>query len=119
MVRVITLLGILSLPTWSEKSGPVSEASAPAIIGTFMPALYNGYLYSVVQNHVVTLFAPNGQCILNLPIEGRGEGGVSVESVAIDADGTLAIAWVDEPSAGIDIRDSFGKLGACPRNTVR
>jgi len=47
MVRVITLLGILSLPAWSE-TGPVSEASAPAIIGTFMPALYNGYLYSVV-----------------------------------------------------------------------
>jgi hypothetical protein len=109
MVRVITLLGILSLPTWSE-SGPVSEASAPAIIGTLMPALYNGYLYSVVSGHMVTLFAPNGQCILNLPIEGRGSGRVSVQSVAIDTDGTLAIAWVAEPNAGIDTRDSFGKL---------
>jgi hypothetical protein len=75
-----------------------------------MPGFYNGYLYSCVQSHIVTLFAPDGQLALNLRIEGRGNGSVKVESVAVDSDGTLAVAWVDKPNAGIDIRDSFGKL---------
>lgn len=108
MVRTIALLGIVSLPAWSA-SGPVSEASAPAIIGRIMPAIYNGYLYSCERDHV-TLFAPDGHFISTLRTEGRGNGKVKVESVAVDSDGTLAIAWVDQPNAGIDIRDSSGNL---------
>ena len=111
MVRAITLLGILSLPACSENA-PVSEASAPALIGTLMPAFYNGYLYSCAPDNTVTLFAPDGHSVLNLVIEGRGNGRVSVESVAIDTDGALAVGWVDSATAtaGIDIRDSLGKL---------
>jgi hypothetical protein len=109
MVRAITLLSILSLPAWTENA-PVSEASASAIIGALMPAFYNGYLYSRAPDNTVTLFAPDGHCVLNLVIEGRGNGRVSVESVAIDTDGTLAVGWVDAPNAGIDIRDPLGKL---------
>ena len=73
-----------------------------------MPAIYNGYLYSCERDHT-TLFAPDGR-ISTLRIEGRGNGRVKVESVAIDSDGTLAIAWLDQPNAGIDIRDSSGNL---------
>lgn len=109
MVRAITLLGILSLPAWPENA-PVSEASAPAIIGQLMPGFYNGYLYSVAPHNTLTLFAPDGHCVLNLVIEGRGNGRASVKSIAVDTDGTLAIGWVDSPNAGIDIRDSLGKL---------
>jgi hypothetical protein len=109
MVRVIAFLGILSLPAWSA-SGPVSEASAPAIINNILPAFYNGYLYSCFPGQVVTLFAPDGHFILALPIQGRGNGRVFLESVAIDSDGTLAIAWLDQPNAGIDIRGSSGDL---------
>src|SRR5215813_10136924 len=109
VVRAITLLGILSLPAWPENA-PVSEASAPAIIGQLMPAFYNGYLYSVAPHNTLTLFARDGHCVLNLVIEGRGNGRVWVESIAVDTDGTLAIGWVDSPNAGIDIRDSLGKL---------
>ncbi len=108
MVRTIALLGILSLPAWSE-SGPVLEASAPAIVGRVMPGFYNGYLYSCEPSNAVTLFAPDGR-ISTLRIEGRSNGRVRVESVAVDSDGTLAIAWVDQPNAGIDIRDSSGNL---------
>ena len=109
MVRAIALLGILSLPAWSG-SGPVSEASAPAIINNILPAFYNGYLYSCYPGQVVTLFAPDGHLVLAVPIQGRGNGKVFLESVAIDSDGTLAVAWLDEPNAGIDIRDSSGNL---------
>jgi hypothetical protein len=110
MVRAIAFLGILSLPVWSA-NGPVLEASAPAIVGSALPAFYNGYLFSGYPRDIVTLFAPDGRSALTLPrIQGRGNGEVHVESVAIDSDGTLAVAWVDRPSAGIDIRDSAGKL---------
>jgi hypothetical protein len=109
MFRSIVLLAILSLPAWSA-SGPVLEASSQAIIGRTMPGFYNGFLYACVPDHIVTLFAPDGHEVLTLPIQGRGNGKVSVESVAIDSDGTLAVAWADSPSAGIDIRDSLGNL---------
>jgi hypothetical protein len=108
MVRAIALLGILNLPAWSE-SGPVLESSAPAIIGRVMPGSYNGYLFSCEPSHIVTLFAPDGR-ISTLRVEGRGNGRVKVESVAVDSGGTLAIAWLDQPNAGIDIRDSSGNL---------
>jgi len=107
MVRAIAILGILSLPAWSE-SGPVSEASAPAIIGRIMPGFYNGYLYSCERDQI-KLFAPDGR-ISSLRIQGRGNGRVKAESVAVDSDGTLAIAWLDRPNAAIDIRDSSGNL---------
>ena len=38
-----------------------------------MPAFYNGYLYSCRPPHIVTLFAPNGQIVLTVPIQGRGQ----------------------------------------------
>jgi len=107
VVRTIALIGILSLPAWSA-NGPVSESSAPAIIGRIMPGFYSGYLFSC-EGDDITLFAPDGR-ISTLRIEGRGNGRVKVESVAVDSDGTLAIAWVDQPNAGIDIRDSSGNL---------
>lgn len=107
MVRAVGFLVILGLPAWPA-SGPVSEASAPAIIGNLMPAIYNGYLYSCERDHI-TLFAPDGR-ISSFRIEGRGNGKVQVESVAVDSDGTLAIAWVDQPNAGVDIRDWSGNL---------
>lgn len=109
MARMVTLLAIVGACAWTQ-SGPVREMSAAAIIDDRMPAFYNGYLYSFRPAHIITLFAPNGQIVLTLPIQGRGNGKVSVQSVAIDSDGKLAIGWEDFPNAGIDIRDSLGNL---------
>lgn len=111
MVRVITLLWILSVSIWAE-SGAVRGAWSPAIIGREMPSFYNGYLYSCEPRHIVTLFAPDGHMVLTLPIQGLGNGKVKVLAVAIDSDATLAIAWSwwDPPSAGIEVRDSSGNL---------
>jgi hypothetical protein len=109
MVRAITLLWILSSCAWTQ-SGPIREMSARAIIARLMPGFYNGYLYSCEPRHIITLYAPNGQIVLTLPIQGWGNGRVGVQSVAIDSDGALAIGWSDLPNVGIDIRDSFGNL---------
>jgi hypothetical protein len=90
--------------------GPIRESSAPAFISRSMPAFYNGYLYSIEPHHVLTLFAPDGHELLSLPFEGHGDGPLAVESVATDADRTLAVAWQALPHAGIDIRDLSGTL---------
>ncbi len=109
MFRTIPLLALLSLPAWPA-NGPIREASAPAIVGQAMPGFYDGYLYSAEPRHMLTLFAPDGHELFSLPIQGHGNGQVAVESVAVDTDGTLAIAWRDTPNAGIDIRDLSGTL---------
>jgi hypothetical protein len=101
MVRVITLLAIVGACAWTE-SGPVRQMSAAAIIDDRMPAFYNGYLYSCRPAHIVTLFGPSGQIVLTVPIQVRGTDNVSVQSVAIDADGTLAIGWRSLSNSGID-----------------
>jgi hypothetical protein len=109
MLRTVTLLAFLSLPAWPANA-PVQEASAPAIVGSVMPGFYNGYLFSAEPRHVLTLFAPDGHELFSLPFPGRGNGRVGIESVAVDSDGTLAVAWQDLPNAGIDIRDLSGTL---------
>ena len=110
MLRTLPLLVLFGLTVWAADSGPVRESSVPAIIGIVMPAFYNGYLYSTEPHHVLTLFAPDGHELFSLPLPGCGNGNVSVESVAVDSNGMLAIAWQDRPNAGIDIRELSGAL---------
>lgn len=105
--KAMTILAICGLPAWAQQ---LREAFSPALIEHKMPSFYNGYLFSVAPQHVVTLFAPDGQLFLTLPIQGRGNGHVSVRSVAIDDGGRMAVGWSDTPNAGIDIRDSLGNL---------
>jgi hypothetical protein len=107
--RVVALAAICGAAACAA-SGPVREAVSPAILGRAMPAFYNGYLYSLEPRHVVNLFAPDGSPPLTLVIPGHGNGKVNVESVAVDTDGSLAIAWADLPDAGIDLRDAMGNL---------
>jgi hypothetical protein len=109
LLILLSLPVVLSLPAWPADA-PLREASAPAIVGNSMPGFYNGYLYSAKPRHVLALFAPDGNERFSLPFEGHGNGLVAVESIAIDSDNTLAVAWQDRPNAGIDIRDLSGKL---------
>jgi hypothetical protein len=90
------------------QSGSVKESSAPAFIENLMPALYNGYLYTIRPRHVLTLFAPDGHQMLTLPLIGNDT--VSILNVAIDSDTTLALSRRDEAGAAIELRDAFGNL---------
>jgi len=105
-IPVLLLLSLRALPA----DGPIREASVPAFVTNHMPAFYNGYLYSCEPHNLLTLFAPDGNELFSLPFNGRGNGLVAVESIAIDSDNTLAVGWQDRPNAGIDIRDLSGKL---------
>jgi len=108
MVRSIALLAVFGSLAWTQNL-PVREALSASIMGP-MPGFYNGYLYQCQPDDMVTLFAPSGEGILTVPIQGGGDSRVEVMSVAIDDDGTLAISRVGLPKIGIDIRDSSGNL---------
>ena len=53
---------------------------------------------------MATLFAPRGTTA-TLSIQGHSNASAEILSLAIRADGTLAIAWRDGVASGIDIRD--------------
>jgi hypothetical protein len=82
MVRASTIFGILSFSTWAE-GRPVRQASAPAIIDNLMPAFYNGYLYSSAPRNSLTVFAPDGNVVLSLVVQGHG--GDRLEVLAVPA----------------------------------
>jgi hypothetical protein len=109
MIRALAVFGMAAACSLAA-SGPARETVSPAILGRLMPAFYNGYLYSVQPSHILNLFDPDGRARLTLAIPGHGNGKVNVQSVAIDADGSLAVSWFDPPSAGIDLRDPLGSL---------
>ena len=109
MLRAIAVLGLFSVAICSQ-SAPLQESSSSALFGNLLPGFYNGYLFYCQPSHVLTLFAPDGRLILTLPIQGHGNGDAQILSVAIESDTTLAIAWIDFPNAGIDIRDFYGNV---------
>ena len=110
MVRATALFAAVSLSAWAQ-SGPVREVSTPALIAHApIPAFYNGYLYTLGpdgEHTSMTLFAPDGHVVATLASSNTS---ASVRSIAIDSDGTLAVAWAALTSRGIDIRDPYGTL---------
>ena len=107
MLRLLAIVGVLSL-SLDAQSGSVKESSAPAFIEHLMPALYNGYLYTISPRHVLTLFPPNGRQVLTIPLIGNDT--VSILNAAIDSDTTVALSRRDEAGSGIELRDAFGNL---------
>jgi hypothetical protein len=109
MRRATILLAIVSVSVWAQ-SGTVREASSPLLVGHGRDrGFYNGYLYSAGLGGLrdsMTLFAPDGHVVATLV---ASKSKAVIDSIAIDSDGTLAVAWRD-PSQGIDIRSPNGSL---------
>ena len=111
MIRATVLLGIVGACAWSQNSPssePIRGVWSPSI-SQRAPGFYNGYLYWCEPHNVLTLYAPDGDHV-SVVIEGRGHGYDSVQTVAIDPDGTLAVGWSDRPDNGIEIRDMSGNI---------
>jgi hypothetical protein len=110
MLRAIALFAVVSVLAWAQ-SGPVREVSSPALIAHApIPAFYNGYLYTLGpdgEHSSMTVFAPDGHVVATLVSSNTN---ASVQSIAIDSDGTLAVAWAALTSRGIDIRDPYDSL---------
>jgi hypothetical protein len=90
------------------QSGSVKESSAPAFIENLMPALYDGYLYTISPRHVLTLFPPDGRQVLTLPLVGNDT--VRILNAAIDSETTIALSRRDGAGSAIELRDAFGNL---------
>jgi len=110
MVRLVTLLAVVSVSALSE-TGPLWEVRSSAVIGgSLIPAFYNGYLYSASPPNNLTLFAPDGRLSVNLLLQDHGNSKVNLMAVAVDADGSLAIGWKTQSNAGIDLHTPSGDL---------
>src|SRR5215813_7400412 len=111
MFRVIALLGVFSVCGLAAND-PVREVTSQAtrVAHQLVPAFYKGYVYWVGLaggDSYVTIYAPDGHLALSFDTENG-----AVQSVAIDTDGTTAVAsgsWRPK-TGGIDFRDSSGTL---------
>ncbi len=89
--------------------GPIREVTSQARIAELqpVPAFYQGYFYRI-DNEAVTIFAPDG----HLAAAFAEEAG-HPRAVAIDTDGTIAVAWGafdSKKDRGIDFRDTSGSV---------
>ncbi len=109
MFRPIVILVVVS-HCHLAASDPVREVTSLAARAgnQLVPAFYNGYIYWVGlagDDSQLTIYAPDG----HLAFCFETQNGV-VENIALDTDGSVAVAWQSQKSAGIDFRDSAGTL---------
>jgi hypothetical protein len=95
----------------SDLQSPVREVETGAVISGLLPGLANNQLYFIDLPDHVRVFSPNGYSSIVIDLDGRGDERAIVDGIAIDSDGTIAVAWGTRwgPS-GIEIRDGSGTL---------
>ena len=96
MLRNLAIAGILSVSLHAQ-NGPLKESSSPAFMEHVMPAFYDGYLYTIRPSYAVTLFASDGRPLLKVPLVSKD---VSIRSVAVDSDKSLALSGEEEAGSG-------------------
>jgi hypothetical protein len=112
MFRFIALLAVLGHCSLAANN-PIREVTSQATRADnqLVPAFYKGYIYWVGLsggNNSVTIYAPDGHLALSFVAENG-----PVDSIAVDTDGTVAVAWgswASKNGGGIDFRDSSGTL---------
>jgi hypothetical protein len=104
---IVLLLGVSHCLAASD---PVQEVtSLTARVGNqLIPAFYDGYIYWIGMaggDRRATIYAPDGHLAFSFDTQNG-----AVENIAVDTDGSVAIAWQSQKSAGIDLRDRSGTL---------
>jgi len=108
MLKATTLAGVFSLCLLAGND-PIREVTSQARreFLQMVPAFYQGYLY-LIEVDSVTIFAPDGHLAMTFAEEAG-----QPRAIAVDTDGTVAVAWgaVDpKKGRGIDFRDSSGSV---------
>jgi len=108
-MRLVPLLLAASCIGFAQ--GPVREVETGAVVSSALPGLANHHLYFVEMPDHVRVFSPDGYSSITIDLDGRGNERSYVDGIAIDSDGTIAVAWGTRwgPS-GIEIRDGSGTL---------
>lgn len=109
MSRLIAFLAILGHCSLAAND-PIREVTSQAMrVGNqLVPAFYKGYIYWVGLNgndDAVTIYAPDGHLALVF-VDQNGP----VDGIAVDSDGTIAVAWGSIKAGGIDFLDSSAAL---------
>jgi hypothetical protein len=95
---------------FAQTAGREVHTGAGASAGP-LPGLYKQQVYFIDLPDHVRLFAPQGYSSIFFDLDGRGPERSYVHSIAIDSDGTIAVAWgTREQTDGIEIRDARGTL---------
>lgn len=108
MLKAMILAGVFSLCLLAGND-PIREVTSQASREGLqpVPAFYQGYFYRI-DNEAVTIFAPGG----HLATAFAEEAG-HPRAIAIDTDGTIAVAWGawdPKKGRGIDFRDTSGSV---------
>ncbi|MGA2030610.1 MAG: hypothetical protein ABSG87_11125 [Verrucomicrobiota bacterium] len=106
---ILTVLFSLCLLAGND---PIREVTSQARRDPFqmVPAFYQGYFYLIGNEGAdsVTIFAPDGHLAMAF-----AEAAGHPRAIAVDTDGTVAVAWGDwdpKKGGGIDFRDSSGSV---------
>jgi len=109
LIALLIVFGHCSLAANESIREVTSQATR--VGNQLVPAFYQGYIYWVGLaggDSYVTIYAPDGHLALSFETQNG-----AVQSIAIDADGTTAVAWgswSSKKAGGIDFRDSSGTL---------
>jgi hypothetical protein len=108
-MRVVPLL--LAAACFGFAQSPVREVETGAVISGPLPGLANNHLYFIDMPDHVRVFSPNGYSSIVIDLDGRGDERSYVQGIAIDSDGTIAVAWgTRRGPSGIEVRDGSGTL---------
>jgi hypothetical protein len=108
MLKTMILAGVFSLCLLAGND-PIREVTSQARREGLqpVPAFYQGYFYRI-DNEAVTIFAPDGHLAMAFAEESGHP-----RAIAVDTDGTVAVAWGawdPKKGRGIDFRDSSGSV---------
>lgn len=98
LLIVFVQMAIAATPLIREVTSDATGASGTP------PSFFKGYMYWAGRE-LFRIYTPDGH---QAPPVSPSRG--TAEAIAVDTDGTLAIAWNTPAAGGIDIRDSSGAL---------
>jgi hypothetical protein len=108
-MRVVPLLLAASCAGFAQS--PAREVETGAVVSSALPGLANNRLYFIDMPDRVRVFSPNGYSSIVIDLDARGDERAYVQGIAIDSDGTIAVAWATRRGpSGIEIRDGSGTL---------
>jgi len=114
MFRAIAPFAVFAI-SCSAADNPVREVTSQATRAgnRLVPAFHKGYIYWIGlagPANQVTIYAPDGHLAFSFQTQNG-----NAESVAVDTDAGMAVAWGTKEGGGIEFRDNSGTL----RQTVR
>ena len=106
MLKTFAVVAALTY-TAAAANAPIREVTSQAIesSGTLVPGFYKGYIYWAGRDNPLTIYSPDG---LPGPYALTPNG--TAEAIAVDTNGTLAVAWHSKSGGGIDLHDASGAL---------